>query len=237
MYYKRLWGLCLLLSSIIIAPNAQSAYWSPHIGVDAMYWGVKPSFQYDELFPHINKGINLYVGSRVNGYFGFDIGYEQSSRKQKGQVFQGGEIIFATPENFLLISPEQANDAATIDIRLRTFHFDANFYWEVVRRLEVMFVFGVANMMPATHVFHLTDGNWIEYKNHSPSKLMGRIGLGLQFNPTPCLGIRFLFHNENTQRIKYTGFDDEDNLFDIKPYKSSITYKLGVVYSFSPIRR
>lgn len=237
MRYQCLLGLGTLLSALCFSPSSHATYWSPHIGVDAIYWGAKPFYNYEALFPHINKGINVYIGTRVNGYMGFDIGYEQSSRKQKGQVFEGGEVIFATPDNFNAVSPENPNDAATVDIRFRTFHFDVNFYWEVVRRLEIMFMFGIANMTPATHVFHLSDGVWTEYRTDSPHKFMGRVGLGIEYNPTPCFGIRFAFHNENTQRIKYTGYDDEGNLFDIRPYKSSIAYKLGVVYSFSPIRR
>jgi hypothetical protein len=194
-----------------------------------MYWGVEPYDQLEEIFPRINKAGNIYVGTRINGFFGIDIGYEQSTLKRKSKVFNGTEIIFVNQEN--------AGDATNVTVKLWGPHVDFNFYWEVVKRLELMFMAGVAAITPDTHIYHLTDGVWLEYHNTSEQKIMGRFGLGAQYNIVPCFGIKFLVSWEPSIRIDEVGYDQNFNFYDIHPYKNATTYKLGFVYSFSKPRR
>lgn len=231
MSYQRISVITALLTTLGFPLVSQAAFWSPHVGADYKYWGLEPNEYYESLFPRINNTINFYVGTRINGYFGMDLGYEQSERREKGQTFIGD----GTEEFFAQI--EQPRDAATIDLRLSTVHFDLNFYWEVFRQFEVVFLAGVAFLHPSTHIFHLTDGTWLEYRDEVEMKTMGRVGIGVQYNILPCWGIKLLINWDPDIRINYNGFDQDDFSFDINPYKTSTSYNLGFVYSFSNPRR
>lgn len=226
-----------LLLSLPVASNA--SYWSPHVGVDYKYWDFEPvedstafiSQPFGLAFPKIKHGYNVYVGSRVNGYFGFDLGYESSLGKRQNHRYEGGELIFAVPE--------EPNNMTAVDTRVHDVHLDLNFYWEVVRRLDLIFMFGAAFLHFNTHVNHFTaeTGTWFEYTNGSEAKWSGRLGLGAQFNPIPCFGIKFLAYSDQSQRLKYDGIDENNNVFSIRPYHKSFAFNLGVVYSFNNPRK
>lgn len=234
--YLRTIGLLTL--NTLIASTAQATYWSPHIGVDLIGWGINANEVIkDQIitdknpFPRINRAGNIYVGTRVNGFFGMDIGYEQAQRKVNSVVFDGGEHIFARPE--------AQNNGATIDIKLYDYHFDMSFYWEAVKCLEVIFTMGVAYLHPATNVYHFeyADGSLVEYRNESEVKYSGRFGFGLQYNPTPCFGIKAAIDWDQSRRISFVGFDQNNNFYQISPYKKATRYLIGVVYSLSNPRR
>ncbi len=222
----------ILVSALLstLAPiSAQAAFWAPHIGVDYKWWGLEPNEVYEDIFPYIDHSFNFYVGTRINGYFGVDFGFEESTRKQQGYTFEGGEILFVFPEN--------PNDATDINMRLRDFHMDINFYWEVWRNFEIIFMGGLALLHIDTHINHLTDGTWFEFENESENKAMGRIGLGAQYNILPCLGIKFLINSDPGIRINDVGEDQNENFYSFSPYKTAISYNIGIVYSFSNPRR
>lgn len=231
-----------LISTFTLPLTAHAAFWAPHIGVDYKWWGLEPNegglkkngalftfSDYEELFPYVDHSFNIYVGTRINGYFGVDFGFEQSDRVQNGKVFDGSELYFAKREVNL--------DAANVNMRLRDVHLDINFYWEVWRNFELIFMGGLALLHIDTHINHLTSGTWIEYRNESENKAMGRLGIGAQYNILPCLGIKFLVNSEPDGRINDVGFDELDNYYDITPYKTAISYNIGIVYSFSNPRR
>ncbi|MBS0290512.1 MAG: outer membrane beta-barrel protein [Proteobacteria bacterium] len=223
----------VLVSALILAAitpqSSYSAFWAPHIGVDYKWWGLEPNETYLPIFPRIDHAFNFYVGTRINGYFGIDFGYEESSRRQLSTTFEGGEIFF--------VEPELPYDATNITMRLKDFHMDLNFYWEVWRNFEIIFFAGLAMLHIDTHIYHLTSGTWFEFQNESEKKAMGRIGLGFQYNILPCVGFKFFINGDPCIRINDMGFDQYDNFYSFSPYKTAISYNLGIVYSFSNPRR
>jgi hypothetical protein len=216
---------------------SQAAFWTPHAGIDAKFWGVRnktpgnQNFDYEKIFPRIEDGFSVYVGSRVNGYFGFDVGYEQSVVKSRSYEYIGGELVFAVPE--------AARNASDTHIRLRSGFLDLNFYWEVLRQFEVLFIVGTALVTPQAHIMHLTasTGTWLEYREDVDPKWMGRFGLGAQYNIMPCLGIKASIMWEPTNRIDYVGYDENNNFFDVHPYTHATMVNLGIVYSIGNPRR
>jgi hypothetical protein len=228
MQHKRLLLLGTLLSMLALSP-LQAAYWSPHVGADVFVWGLEPQYPLQDVFPRINKAGNIYVGTRINGFFGIDIGYQQSTFKRKTDVFTGTETIFAVQE--------APGNATNITLRLWGPHIDFNFYWEVVKRFELIFMGGVAVITPDTRINHYSDGVWFEYRNNSEQKIMGRFGLGAQYNFIPCFGVKFMVSFEPGVRINEVGFDENNNFYDVHPYHNGTMYNLGFVYSFSKPRR
>ncbi len=226
MLHKRLLVTALLST---LPATSFAAFWAPHIGVDYKWWGLEPAYTYVDIFPRLDHGYNFYVGTRINGYFGTNIGYEESTRKQQGHQYEGGEIIFVLPEN--------TADATDINMRVRDFHLDINFYWEVWRNFEVIFMGGLALWHIDAHINHLTNGVWTEFQNESGNKAMGRIGLGAQYNILPCLGLKFLVNSDPGIRVNVTGHDQNHNFYSFSPYKTAISYSVGMVYSFSNPRR
>lgn len=216
----------------------QAAIWSPHIGADYKYWGVKPAIEeslfvdYEKYFPKITNTLNFYAGTRINGYFGVDFGFEQSIRKDKTRVFDDEDRLFVG-------SDENAGDSSFVDVRLKAWHMDLNFYWEVYRRFELIFMMGAAYMENQTHIFFTQDGTQYELTRNpkADSKWLGRFGFGAQYNFTPCFGVKGMVSFDPTRRINYLGFDPDEIPFDIHPYGQAVSFLAGVVYSFSNPRR
>lgn len=233
MSFKRIFTHAALLSTLFLTPTVEAAYWSPHLGADIKYWNIEPKFgtntDYDLLFPEITKAVNLYAGTRINGYFGIDIGYEQSAHKKHYKVFDGTEIFF--------VSQEAVGDAATINMRLHAFHLDLNFYWEVVKHFELNFLMGIVYLHPDTHIMHLTDGTWLEFRNKSDEKFTGTFGFGALYTPIDNISIRALVAFDQTQRINYLGYDQNNDYFDLHPYKHATTFNIGLIWNLTPPRR
>ena len=230
-YSNRVAGALL---TTLITTSAQAAVWSPHIGADYKFWNMKPSQDvsnfYKQTFPRVGNAFNVYAGTRIENYFGLDVGFESSPVHRKFHVYEGGEIIFAEP--FF------AGDATEIDMQLTALHFDMNFYWEAFERFELIFMMGAAYLHPRTHVqvYDALTLSWFELENTSRPKWSGRFGFGAQYNFVPCFGMKMLINWDQTRRIEYQGFDPENNFYSIFPYHRSTTFNIGLVYSFAPVR-
>lgn len=230
------WLASMLLLATPISSMA-ATYWSPQIGIDYKYWGAvaRPetpfSYQYDEVFPRLDNAFDVYVGTRINGFFGIDIGYEQSINKRKTKVYEGGEFVFA--------QPELLNNSTMIDLQLHSVFGAMNFYCEVARGLEAIFMIGVAKIYPLTHVMHLDadQGVWFEYRNETIPFWSGRFGFAAQYNPMPCFGFKGSVVFDQIRRIDYLGFDEDDLFYDVHPYRKAVTFQVGIVYNFIPPRR
>lgn len=221
----------LLLALIVPTLSAQAAFWSPHLGIDYKYWGVVAGPQYEETFPRLNNAFDAYIGTRINGYFGVDVGYENSINKMKTQVYEGGELIFAQPEILY--------NSTMIDLRLHSLYGQMSFYWQVVDALELIFSMGAAYIYPDTHIMHLDAdlGVWYEYQNASTPFWSGRFGFGVQYNPIPCLGLKASVTFDQVKRLRYIGVDETDLAYQVGPYHSATSYGIGFVYSLSDPRR
>jgi hypothetical protein len=231
MQIKQALSLCALTLASFCS---QAAHWSPHVGADIVGWGIQPTADYPpdkNPFPRINRAGNFYFGTRINGYFGVDLGFEHAQRKQRSVVFNGGEWIYAVPE--------VQNNSSMVTMKLNAFHMDMNFYWEAVERLELMFMMGVAYLHPGIHVYHFTyaTGIFDEYRIDADVKYSGRFGFSAQYSPIPCLGIKGGIIWDQTKRIRLIGFDENNNVFQMSPYTRAMTYTLGLVYSFNNPRR
>lgn len=233
MSFQRRCTQTALIASLMLPSLSYAAYWSPHIGADVKYWNAEPSVGFntdnDLLYPEITKAFNIYVGTRINGYFGVDFGFEQSAKKKGYKVFDGTEIFWVTQED--------AGDAATVDLRLHAFHLDFNFYWEVVRRLEINFMMGLLYLHPDTHIMHLTDGNWLEFRNRSDEKWSGSYGIGVVYTPIENISLRALIAFDHTNRISYIGYDEDNQWYDVHPYKNATTFNAGIIWNILPPRR
>lgn len=220
-------ALCLMATPLTL----QAAYWSPHVGVDYKYWGVVTAEQYYYEFPRLNNAFDMYVGTRINGYFGLDFGYEQSENKEKTAVFEGGEIVFA--------NPELPNNSTRINLTLRSLYGNMLFYWQVVEDFELIFSMGAAKIYPETTVMHLStlQGSWLEYENKSEPFWSGRFGFAVQYSPCPLFGIKAALSWDQVRRLNYLGTDENDDFFDVHPYHKATTFSIGFVYSFTDPRR
>lgn len=230
-------SLALIATPFVAQATSYWTYWSPHIGAAYKYWDINPREDspylpsYKEVFPRIDNAINLYVGTRVNGFFGVDFGYENSLNEMKTKVYEAGDRVFA--------EPELSNNSTMIDLRLHSLYGAVNFYWEVVDCLELIFMMGAAFVYPDTHVMHLStlNGAWIEYKNTSDPFWSGRFGFSAQYNVMPCLGIKGDIVFDQILRLEYRVIDEFDNICYLHPYRKAISFGIGLVYSFSDPRK
>jgi len=229
--YIRALFLILIFSPLPL----QAYYWSPHIGVDWKYWGAKPKNNQAEYFketwPDISNALSFYVGSRVNGFFGFDLGYEQSTTKEERHIFDG-------TQTFLTSNLVPMDDASHTEVRLKAWYAHFNFYWEMARNLELIGMVGLSTQKPDTHIFYTTAaGAATEISQSTKSKAAARLGIGMQYNPWWFLGLKAMVMFDQMSRLNYEGQNINQNFFSIKPYKNATSFHLGFVFSYSPPRR
>ncbi|MGE4348430.1 MAG: hypothetical protein AB7D28_01550 [Candidatus Berkiella sp.] len=223
-------SLVLFLSSTF---QAQAVYLSPHMGVDWKYWGASLNNDLprplDHVFPDISSGMSFYLGTRINGFFGIDFGYDQSISKEKSHVFNGNET-------FLKPTVEPLGNASTVDIRFKAFHLNSMFYWPVMKDVEILGLLGISRLEPDVHMFYLTGGQRLEISQNAKTKYSARIGLGTQYNPWWFLGFRGMVIWDQTKRVNILGVDETSVPFDISPYKSATSFHLGVVFTMADPR-
>lgn len=209
-------------------------YWSPHVGADWKYWGAKPKNKqwedFEKFWPDISNSFSFYAGSRINGFFGFDLGYEQSTTKEKSFIFNGVQS-FVTP------TAEPAGNLSDIELRLKAWYAHFNFYWEVATDLELIGILGLSTLKPDTHIFYTAAGVPTEIMQKTKSKTSARIGVGVQYNPWWFLGIKGSVLFDQISRLNYEGNDIRGSFFSIKPYKNATSFHLGFVLSYTPPRR
>jgi hypothetical protein len=224
------WLISVMLLAAPISSMA-ATYWSPQIGIDYKYWGIDTKPTYDDIFPRLDNAFDVYIGTRINGFFGIDIGYEQSENKRITKVYEGGEVVF--------VQPELIYNSTMIDLQLHSLFCALNFYCEVARDLEIIFMMGVAKIYPLTHVMHLEgdQGVWFEYQNETIPFWSGRFGFGMQYNPLPCFGLKGSIVFDQTRRLNYVGVDQDDFFYSFLPYNKAVTFQAGIVYNFIPPRR
>lgn len=229
---KKYIGFSLILF-LMTAFQAQAVYLSPHMGVDWKYWGASVNndrpLPQDRTFPDIGNGMSFYLGTRINGFFGIDLGYDQSITKEKSRVFDG-------LETFLKPTAEPLGNSSNVSVRFKAFHLNTMFYWPVMKDVEILGLLGISSLESDVHMFYVTNGIRTEISQNSKNKASARIGLGTQYNPWWFLGFRGMVIWDQTKRVNILGVDNTQVPFDISPYKSSTSFHLGVVFTMADPR-
>lgn len=233
---KKLTGIGLLFS-LLTSFSANALYLSPHAGVDWKYWGARPNndmpLPADHTFPPITNAFSFYLGTRINGFFGLDVGYDQSTTKEESRVFNG-------QQTFLQPVPEPIGNSSTVRTRFKAWYMHGIFYWQampkVAPEVELLGLLGISTLKPDTHIYYVTGGQRVEIIQNTKSKASARIGLGLQYNPFWFVGLRAMVIWDQTKRVNYLGVDQNQTPFDLSPYKSAASYHLGFVINMNPPR-
>lgn len=228
---KKLYAyLALLLFSL----PSYGVYFSPHLGADFKFWNAPPAedrHDFTITFPDITNSYSFYIGSRVNGFFGLDFGFEQSFSKEKRHTFNGREP-------FLHETLETAGNSSFVQARFKAWFLHTNFYWQVAREVELIGILGLSNLRVDAHIFNTTGRLQTEVLGlEVPSKVSARVGVAAQYNPFWFLGIRAAVIWDQTKRLRFIGYDQNLVPFEIAPYKKAASFHLGFVFSVAKPRQ
>lgn len=225
---KSLAWLALMFTFIPTSWAGDTWCFSPHIGIDYKHWGmdgkVSPSFE--RMFPEVNAAGALYIGTRINKFFGIDFGYERSTTEDKWYTFEETTNFFGSTSN--------VNDRTHIKTNMQAWYLSGLFYWEMIPHLELVLHAGLVSLHPKSSIMYYPAGQPLplEFSFKTKSKWAGRFGLGVQYLFLCHFGARAIMTWDQTSRINYVGRDHNQSYLDIKPYKNALSFNLGLFAEF-----
>ena len=238
MYIKYLKNI--LFPLLLISPNLALAFYptSLHLGADYKHFGARPRAEYRDNFPQIHEGANLYGGLRFglwqNWDWGIDIGWERSNlTTQRTGLF-----------NQRFFNRNAANgDISHVETRFQGWHTDLNIYKSLIPcYFDLILTGGITIQKPHANIYYTPTATGIteDYYVTNDSKVIGRLGFGAQWMFLKWFGIKGLVSWSNDHRFTYHGqqFNPANarfERFEAHPYKSTMSFYLGVVARTSGI--
>jgi hypothetical protein len=198
------------------------------------------------------KSLNVFVGCKMNQYFGIEVGYELSNTKINSKYSANGTFLFGNR----LIDNVHGFDSVVNYFQSRSMisGFNINMMGFLPlnekKNLNIIGSIGFANLRSKTKcdLFEIGQTNVSLNDQHNISvqrfahtksqyknrKVTIRLNTGIQYLINRNFGIRALAGWENTHKIKIQG---KDRVTGIKvnehaKFKDSITYRIGFFVPF-----
>lgn len=196
--------------------------------------------------------LNIFVGCKMNQYFGIEAGYESSDKKFSSKRGKNGSSLFG----YNLIDNIQGLDNITnlFNSRSKISGFNINLMGFAPindeRNINLIGSVGLANLRSKTvfDLFEICEKNIVlddqdninvQTFSHIRSIYKNRIvtvsiNTGIQYLANQNFGIRALVGWENTDKIKIQGKDRETGkkVNEYAKFKDSITYRIGFFIPF-----
>ena len=177
------------------------------------------------VLPESYNGFQVYAAHRFDNDVGLSLGWEQSSISRQNHTFAANETFLGDTQS--------AGDRTSVSSRVQAINLDVTGYFDFFGSFEAVGSLGFAliraDMTGSTYAAGIT-------RNMSPSRnfdnLIPRIGAALQYFTKYNIGMRIFGVWEGTN-VYHMRFTDEDGLrLNIKPFKQSWQFGLGIVGKF-----
>lgn len=208
----------------------------PYLGVDMglrhMTW--KKGYG-DNVYKHTACQPNLYLGVKLNSYFGLEVGYEKIIFKKHHTVNQLNQPTLVL--NTLFDPPLVALQSS---VKLQGWHFNivGLYPLEFLDCVELLGTLGVASLKTTQQVTFLAESagffNPPPVATFSKSKVVPRASLGFQYKMTDCVSFRFILLGvENTSLFDNLGAPLESPNSALRSKMKHNTYhSVGVVLTY-----
>lgn len=223
--------MLILAASVATAENRWDGI-TPYAGADAewRHLDFKRGFG-DNTFRHDYPQGNLYVGLKLNCYFGVEAGYEATERKTRTTTFFPGTVVNGLPIGAPTISQQIASTG-----QITGHHASLLGFYPLcdAYKLTLLGSVGFARLQ-GKFLSATISRNGVpvmEFSNFIQRKGVLRVGGGLQHMIATDWGVRAMLKWENTNRFKNIGAEAIAAGVPRLKLKNSLIYSLGVFYKF-----
>lgn len=225
----------VLALACIASSTASALDWvfEPHIGADYKFWQLEPKREdatnyFEKTFPDVSRAGTIYIGTRINKVWGIDVGWDNSTTTEKFRLYDSQDFIFDQFSN--------PGDGVHTDMKLSAWYLSGLYYWEVLCNFELVFHAGIVSLQPKSSIiYYPVNAPVRELSFKTESKFAGRFGFGAQYKFFKYFGARALVTFDNTSRINFVGRNQSNIDFDIRPYKNSTSYNIGLFAELSQV--
>lgn len=249
LLYRFFGGVTLIVSTVALG--------EPYAGIDLQQKGFTFAKNYGkEVFAPRSLQNNVYIGYRLNEYFGLEGGYQSTHNEVKTTHILAGQFVLGqwfapdgtlAPLSFYLVSQTK--------VRMQGPHFNVAGYLPLYRdKIELMAAVGITFLTVKLMYRQLSGMNGREplagygppdvadSTNHfSCTRVIPRLSLGIQHALSESLGVRASMVYEFTSRFKSMASKDPQNPPSVllpgngdlrATLRNTITYGLGLYLKF-----
>lgn len=228
----------IVAGAILAAAGSASAdTWfedcKPVIGVDFKWAQIKNTGDWKGVFPESFPGAEIYVGTKFmedsNFGFGAELGYGATAKRGKQLSLNTGDTV--------------GGAAATVptgirgNVRFAGPYLDLVGFWPLENCFELFVSLGLGWVKPTVAV-DWVGGATSNFKNDVTSvtgngKTITRVGFGVNWMATDCIGLRAKALYENTGKLTVQSNTTSNAvLTNLKPWKNSYSLSVGVFLKF-----
>lgn len=205
---------------------------SPVIGVDYYQAWMKGKGDWSRLSTKSFPGVSVYVGARFCDNLGIEIGYDTSSRKSRAWTLPAGTSFFGqtVPAGGLTGSTKIRRSGGHIDL---IGYLPICECWDLTGHVGFGWVQPKINMTVAVPASPNTSIGSALTSISGKSKGVFRLGVGLSYMVTECVGLRAKVGWEGTNSLRVKGNSAFYGIgMNTKGFKSSTTATVGAFVKF-----
>ncbi len=224
----------IVAGAILAAAGSASAdTWfedcKPVVGIDFKWAKIKNSGDWKGVFPESFPGASVYVGTKFMENFGAELGYDTTGKRGKQLSLNTGDTV--------------GGATATVptgirgNVRFAGPHLDLVGFWPLENCFEMFVSLGLGWVKPTVNVDHV-GGASSNLANDLTSitgkgKTIGRVGIGVNWMATDCVGLRVKALYENTSKLRVqSNAVSNAVLTNLKPWKDSYSLAVGAFLKF-----
>lgn len=204
----------------------------PYLGVDFYEAWMKPKGFYKQIFPSSYPGASLYVGTKVSRHFGFELGYDWSTKRDQTWRLANNQAFFKYPV--------AGTVSGKTKIRRSGGHLDIMAFLPVYECLDLIASIGYGWVQSKIEISRLSIPPNSVVPNSSAIASMAskghgvfRANVGASYMITELLGARAKLGWESTSMLRVRGNGYFTQLgYQTRPFKASITFSTGLFYKF-----
>lgn len=230
---KKLTKSLVMASAMTVAGSASADIFDcfcPFLGVDYYQAWMYPQTPWNTIFPKQFPGGTLYTGAKFSECFGFEVGYDTSVKKSHAWNLNRG-ITFFNGTTTVPIS-------GTVKMRRSGGHIDFLAFWPFANCFEFFGAIGWGYVEPKFWVFTNVRDN-IDRVNttilslHGEGRSVLRLGAGVNYMLTDCIGVRAKVGYESTSSLRIKGNPNFTALgFNQRGFRGTGTFAAGAFIRF-----
>ena len=198
---------------------------TPFVGLGYQYGSMKAKNDWAKVANKKQDGALAFVGAKFHENFGAELGWEQSSSKNRQTTAVGTFDGVATN-----------NGTQKVKTKVSGGYVDLQGYLPVVDNFEVLGSLGMGSVVAKINstvdvLSSVAHKNKLNQK--SKRSLVGRVGVGAKYMFTDMFGVRVMAKWENTSRIKLKNKDTviTDSKL-LKPFKDNVSANVAALVQF-----
>jgi hypothetical protein len=218
-------------------PTTDPETFYPYLGLDFKWQRTEGKNDWNKVIAKNYPGASIYAGERFCKNWGIEFGYGETLQKTKTHSFTNGETFFD--------SRNASGAIVSTKVKFRSGYFDLNGYYPITPCFDLIASVGGGLVRPKIRVnipvsgpANRTTGFFPQDVNalHSikgKTRGFARLGAGLQYLISDCIGLRGMVRWETTSFARAHGrFDFQQGSINTgelrRPFKDTVSATVGI---------